>query len=72
MANTRAGAPYLDVAAGGVPLVAQAVLIGDRADADIGDDFRVGMGCGRKLDWAAISSSFHTRIGPQLILAGSM
>ena len=46
--DTGAGAHHLNVARFGAALVAEAVLMGDRALADIGDDFHVGVGCGGK------------------------
>ena len=44
----RAGAHHLHVAGFGAALVAEAVLMGDRAFADIGDDLHVGVGMRRK------------------------
>ncbi len=65
------GAHHLDVAGRGAAFVAQRVLVGDGAGADIGDDLHVACGCGGKPDLGAIWSSFHTRIGPQPMLSGS-
>jgi len=44
MTHAGSGAHHLHVAGFGAPLVAETVLMGDRAFADIGDDFHVGMG----------------------------
>src|SRR4029077_12903811 len=43
-----ASAHHLHIARFGTALVAKTVLMGDRAFADIGDDFHVGMGMGGK------------------------
>ena len=43
VADAGAGAHHLHVAGFGAALVAQAVLVGDRAFADIGDDLHVGV-----------------------------
>src|SRR5437879_10596119 len=48
MTNAAAGAHHLYVARFRPALVAEAVLVRDRAFADIGDDFHVGMGMGGK------------------------
>ena len=46
--HAAAGAHHLHVARFGAALVAEAVLMGDRAFANIGDDFHVGVGMGGK------------------------
>ena len=48
VADAGAGAHHLHVARLGAALVAKDVLMGDRAFADIGDDFHVGVGMGGK------------------------
>src|SRR6185437_8943918 len=48
VADAAAGAHHLYVARFGPALVAEAVLMRDRALADIGDDFHVGVGVRRK------------------------
>ena len=48
MADAGAGAHHLDVAGLGAALVAEAVLMGDRALSDIGDDLHIGMRMRRK------------------------
>jgi hypothetical protein len=65
MAHAGAGAHHLDVAGLGAALIAERVLVRDRALADIGDDLHVGVRVRREAGRAAISSSFQTRIAPQ-------
>ncbi|MGY4598747.1 hypothetical protein ACVWXL_006493 [Bradyrhizobium sp. GM22.5] len=48
VADAAAGAHHLHVARFGAAFVAEAVLMGDRALAHIGDDFHVGVGMGGK------------------------
>jgi len=48
VADAGARAHYLHIARFGAALVAQAVLVGDGAFTDIGDDFHVGVGMGRE------------------------
>ncbi|MNJ64193.1 hypothetical protein D3C77_601360 [compost metagenome] len=43
MDDAAAGTHHLHVASGGTALVAQAVLVGDRSFAHIGDDFHVAV-----------------------------
>jgi hypothetical protein len=71
VADAGARAHHLDVARLGAALVAQVVLVGDRAFADIGDDLHVGVRVRREAGAGAISSSFQTRSAPQFIRLGS-
>src|SRR5262249_38227490 len=48
MTDAGSGTHYLHVPGLGAALVAEAVLMGDRTLADIGDDLHVGMGMRRK------------------------
>jgi hypothetical protein len=69
--DAGARAHHLDVAGLGAALVAQIVLMGDRALADIGDDLHVAVRVRGKPVCGAMMSSFHTRRLPQLVRAGS-
>lgn len=61
VADAASGAHHLHVADFGAALVAEAILMGDRAFADMGDDLHIGgrMVAGKPV-FGAISSSFHT------------
>ena len=64
------GGHHLDVARFGAAFVAKVVAMGDRAFANVGDDFHVAVGTGGKPVPASIVSSFQTRRLPQLSRAG--
>src|SRR5262249_57434896 len=62
VANAGAGAHHLHVAGVDPAFISETVLVGDCALADVGDDFHVGVGVGRK---ARIGGDFVIVPNPQ-------
>jgi hypothetical protein len=68
--DSGSGTHDLNVASHGPTDVAAAIFMRDRALADIGDDFHVGMGVTAEVVPGAISSSFQTMRAPSGRFAG--